>query len=245
MRDDLVAEIGRQEVVPHLVAVVHRLRRVEPHRHRLRADRQRSNKHVEVLERGLEMHHPLARFVVARTQLFRRGDARDADPLAAVERLHEEWIADLLADRLQIELRVVALRRRLKARIVGRHLVWDQPRLGHADPEAHQCAIGGVLLHRLERERVVQQIHVVDERHLLQPRTREVVPPRQPVDHQRIPRCRAKIERLVDDPLGHEPVPVDRPETRDERLECRGPILLGAEEEADQTLSQTASQEPR
>src|SRR5829696_446868 len=51
-RHDLVPELRREEVVPHVVAVVHRLRRVEPHRHRLRADRERADEDVEVLERG-------------------------------------------------------------------------------------------------------------------------------------------------------------------------------------------------
>ena len=101
--------------MPHLVAVVHRLRRVEPHRHRLGADRERADEDVEVFERGLQVHHPLARLVVARAQLLGRADARDADPLAAVERLHEERVADVLADRLEVERRVVALGGRLEA----------------------------------------------------------------------------------------------------------------------------------
>ena len=57
-----------------------------------------------------------------------------------------------------------------------------------------------------------------------------------------VARRRAQVERLVDDPLGPEPVPVDRPEARDERLERGRPVLLGAEEQPDQALSQTASQ---
>ena len=244
-REDLVAELRRQEVVPHLVAVVHRPRRVEPHRHRLGADRERAHEDVEPLERGLQVHHPLARLVVARAQLVGRPDARDADPLAAVERLHEERVPDVLADRLEVERRVVALGGRLEALVRRRHLVRDQPRVGHADPEAHQRAVGGVLLHRLERERVVQQVHVVHQRDLLQPRARQVVPPREPVDHERVARPVAEVERLVDDPLGAQRVAVDRAEPRDERLERRGPVLLGAEEQADRVLSHRASQEPR
>ena len=240
---DLVAELGRQEVVADLVAVVHRPRRVEPHRHRLGADRERAHEDVEVLERGLQVHHPLARLVVARAQLLGRADARDADPLAAVERLHEERVADVAADRLEVERRVVALGGRLEARVLRRHLVRDQPRLGHADAEPHQRAVRGVLLHRLERERVVQQVDVVHQRDLLQPGARQVVPPREPVDHERVARPVAQVERLVDDPLGAQLVAVDRAEPRDERLERGGPVLLGAEQQADHVLR--SSDEPR
>src|SRR5205814_9990043 len=72
--DDLIAELGREEVVPNLVAVVHRPAGVEPHRHRLGADRERAYEHVEALERRLQVHHPLARLVVTRTELLRRPD---------------------------------------------------------------------------------------------------------------------------------------------------------------------------
>ena len=71
-RDHLLAELRREEVVAYLVPVVHRPRRVEPHRHRLGADRERAHEDVEVLERGLQVHHPLARLVVARAELLRR-----------------------------------------------------------------------------------------------------------------------------------------------------------------------------
>ena len=118
-----------------------------------------------------------------------------------------------VADRLEIERRVVPLGRRLEALVGRRHLVRDQPRLRHTDPEPHQRAVRRVLLHRLERERVVQQVDVVHQRDLLQPRARQVVPPRQTVDHERVPRRGAEVERLVDDPLGRELVAVDRPET--------------------------------
>ena len=161
------------------------------------------------------MHHPLARLVVARAQLLGRADARDADPLAAVERLHEERVADVLADRLEVERRVVALGRSAgSARLSRRHLVRDQPRLGHADAEPHQRAVGGVLLHRLERERVVQQVDVVHQRDLLQPRARQVVPPREPVDDERVARPVAQVERLVEDRARCVSVvaAVDRPE---------------------------------
>ena len=81
-----------------LVALVHRPVGLEVHDHRLGADRERAREHVEVLDRGLQVHQPLAGLVVARAQLVGVRDPRDADPLAAVERLHVERVADLLRD---------------------------------------------------------------------------------------------------------------------------------------------------
>jgi len=98
----------------------------------------------------------------------------------------------------------------------------DQPGVRHANPEPHQRAVRRVLLHRLERERVVQQVDVVHQRDLLQPRARQVVPPRQPVDHQRVPGLRSEVERLVADPLRAQGVPVDRAEARDQRSNAAG-----------------------
>ena len=58
-----------------------------------------------------------------------------------------------------------------------------------------------MLLHRLERERVVEQVDVVHQGDLLQPLARQVVPPGEPVDHERVARLRAQVERLDHDPL--------------------------------------------
>ncbi len=220
-----------------LVAVVHRPVRLEVHDHRLGADREAAREDVEVLDRRLQVHQPLARGVVHRVQLGRVADASHADPLAAVERLHVQRVADLRCDLLQVERQVVALSRGLEALVRRRALVRDQPGLRHLQPEPHHRAVGGVLLHRLERERVVEQIHVVHERDLLQPLSRHRVPPAEPVDHERVTRLVAEVERLVRDPLAGELVRraavLDRAYAREEMLEGARPVLLGAEQEAD------------
>ena len=55
-----------------LVAVVQRPVGVEVHHHRLGADREAAREDVEVLDRGLQVHQPLARRVVDGVQLGRR-----------------------------------------------------------------------------------------------------------------------------------------------------------------------------
>ena len=94
-----------------------------------------------------------------------------------------------------------------------------------------------MLFHRLERERVVQQVDVVHQRRLLHPLTRDLVPPAEAVDHQRVARPRAEVERLVGDPLGAEVVRLAGVaylrQPGDERLEDPGPVVLGAEQETD------------
>src|SRR5205807_4363835 len=67
---------------------------------------------------------------------------------------------------------------------IWREAVRDEPRLRHAQAEPHHRAVRGVLLHRLERERVVQQVDLVHQGDLLQPLAREVVPPREAVDDE-------------------------------------------------------------
>ena len=161
---------------------------------------------------------------------------------AAVVGLHEQRVADLLGDRGQVERQVVAGGGVLEARVVRRVLVRDQHRRRHLEPEPDHRAVGRVLLHRLERERAVEQVHVVHQRDLLQPLAREVVPVREPVDHQLVARAVAQVERLDRDPLGRDPVAVpggvgDRPEPRDQRLERARPVVLGAEQQADQVAS--------
>ena len=221
-----------------LVAVVHRPVGLEVHHHRLGADREAAREDVEVLDRGLQVHQPLAGRVVDGVQLGRVADARDADPLAAVERLHEERVADPAGDLLEVEGEVVALGGRLEALVRGRLLVRDQPRLRHVQPEPHHRAVRGVLLHRLEGERVVQEVDVVHQRDLLQPLARHRVPPAEPVDHERVARAVAEVEGLVEDPLARQLVRLaavlDRADAADQVLEGRGPVLLGAEQQSDQ-----------
>ena len=68
-----------------------------------------------------------------------------------------------------------------------------------------------MLLHRLERERVVEEVHLVHQRELLQPLAGDVVPPREPVDDQLVARPVTEIERLVDDPFRDELVRLTGP----------------------------------
>ena len=90
-----------------------------------------------------------------------------------------------------------------------------------------------MLLHRLEREGVVEQVDVVHERDLLQPLARDVVPVRQPVDDEAVAAGLAQVERLDGDALDVVAVGVAahlqrRVEPADQRLERARPVLLGA-----------------
>ena len=156
------------------------------------------------------MHQPPPRGVVGALELGTVADPADADPLPAVVGLHEQRVADLLGDRGQVERLVVPGGRVLEAGVVRRVLVRDQHRRRHLQPEADHRAVGRVLLHRLERERAVEQVHVVHQRDLLEPLAREVVPVREPVDHQLVARPVAQVEWLHRDPLGGDPVAVPR-----------------------------------
>ena len=95
-----------------------------------------------------------------------------------------------------------------------------------------------MLLHRLERERIVEEVDLVHQCELLQPLARHLVPPGEPVDDQRVPGLVAEVEGLVDDPLGRELVPLTapakRPEAGEQGLEGPRPVLLGREEKPDQ-----------
>ena len=73
------------------------------------------------------MHQPLTRVLVREAELLRARDACDADPHAAVERLHEERIAHRVADLLQVEVGVVALGHGHEAGVVDRQAMRDQP----------------------------------------------------------------------------------------------------------------------
>ena len=111
----------------------------------------------------------------------------------------------------QVERQVVALGRRLEALVRRRLLVRDQPRVGDLQPESHHRAVRRMLLHRLERERVVQHVDVVHQHDLLQPLARQGVPPAEPVDHERVARSVAEVERLVRHPLDVEGVRLAAP----------------------------------
>ena len=128
-------------------------------------------------------------------------DPAHADPRAAVERLHVERVADLLGDLGEVERPVVA-RGGVGEPLVGRRLLArDHPGLRHLEAEPHHRAVGRVLLHRLERERVVEQVDAVHQRDLLDPLARDVVPVREPVDDERVARAHAQVERLDRHPL--------------------------------------------
>ena len=237
----LVAGLGREEVVRDGVAVVHRQVGPEVHDHRLGADRERAGEHVEAVDRRLQVHQPLAGAVVGALELGLVLDVADADPLAAVVGLHEQRVADLLGDPLEVERLVVLGRRVGEARVVGRVLVRDEHRLRHLQAQPQHRAVGGVLLHRLERERAVEQVDVVHQRDLLQPLAREVVPVGEPVDDEVVARLVAQVERLHRDPLDGHVVAraggvLDRAEPAEQRLERARPVLLGAEQQADQVI---------
>ena len=182
-RRRLVAGRLGQEAVGHGVPVVHRLVRPEVHHHRLRADGQRPGE-VLVVDGGLEVHQHLAGLVVRAVQVAAVVDPGDPAPAAAVERLHVQRVAELLGEVVEVERLVVLLRRVGPADVVDRVLVRHQRGRRDLEAEPDHRAVGAVLLHRLERERAVEQVGPVDQRRLLQPLARVVVPVRQPVDHQ-------------------------------------------------------------
>ena len=198
--EHLVAGRRGQEVVLDRVPVVHRQLGPELHHHRLRPDGQRADEHVVALDRLLQVHQPLARGVVGRVQFGAVADPRHAHPAAAVVRLHEQRVAQRLGHLVEVERLVVPGGGVGVAGVVDRVLVRHQHGLGHLQAQPDHRAVGGVLLHRLERERAVEQVHVVHQRDLLQPLARVVVPVRQPVDDQRVPGPVAQVERLDGDP---------------------------------------------
>ena len=95
-----------------------------------------------------------------------------------------------------------------------------------------------MLLHRLERERRVQQVGAVHQRGLLEPLARVVVPVGEAVDHQAGAHRVGEPERLDREPLAAYLVPLaavdHRADPGQDRLEGPWPVLLGAEEEPDQ-----------
>ncbi len=240
--EDLVAQLRAQEVVVDGVAVVHRLVGTEVHDHRLGADRERAGEDVEAVDGGLQVHQPLAGGVVRVVQLLGVADVAHAHPLAAVVGLHEQRVADVLGDRLEVERPVVARRGVRVAGVLRRVLVRHEDGLRHLQPEPQHRAVRGVLLHRLERERRVEQVHVVHQRDLLEPLARDEVPVGEAVDDEVVARLVAQVERLDRDPLARHVVGaaggvLDRPETREQRLEGARPVLLRAQQQSDQVIS--------
>ena len=71
----------------------------------------------------------------------------------------------------------------------------------HVEAEPDHRAVRRVLLHRLERERAVEQVGAVDQRGLLQPLARVVVPVGEPVDDQAGADRVDEVERLDRQPL--------------------------------------------
>ena len=199
-RHRLVPGLRGQEAVVDRVAQVHGLVRPELHDHRLGADGQRTGEDV-VVDGLLQVHEHLAAGVVRGVQFGGVVDARDAAPGPAVVGLHEQRVADLRGDGIQVEGLVVPGGGVRVARVVDRVLVRHEHGLGHLEAEPHHRAVGRVLLHRLERERAVQQVHAVHQRDLLQPFPGHVVPVGEPVDDQVVPRPVAQPERLDGDPL--------------------------------------------
>jgi hypothetical protein len=165
------------------VALVQRLRRVVLDRPRLRADPDAAHEAVEGEDALLQVHHELARFVVGVAQRLLVVDLVDPDPAAAVEGLHEERVAEVLAHLSEVEELRVALERHLQVRLLLVRLRRDQPGRRDRQPEAHHRAVRRVLLVRLHRPRVVEDVDAVQDHGLLDPLAAEVVPVRQPVDH--------------------------------------------------------------
>ena len=221
----------------HRVALVHGSLGVEMQHHRLGSDAEAAGEDVVPLHGGLQVHQPLLGLVVGAVQCVDVLDATHPHPGAAVERLHVQRHADVARHLGEIEPAQVPLRGDGESRIVRRLLVGHHPRLGNAQPQPDHGAVRGVLLHGLERERVVEQVDVVHERHLLQPLARQVVPPGEPVDDEPEAGGGSEVEGLVPDPLRRELVRLapmaDRPDAAEEGRERRRPILFGCEQQPD------------
>src|SRR5579859_1755261 len=218
---------------------MHRLVGPEPHHHRLGADRQRAGEHVVALDRLLQVHEHLPAGVVRGVKFGRVADPRDAAPGAAVVWLHEQRVADARRDRVEVERPVVPRGRVHVAGVVDGILVRHQHRLGHLEAKPHHRAVRRVLLHRLERERAVEQVHVVHEGDLLQPLPGVVVPVGEPVDRQVVARPVAQAERLDGDALAAEGVrraagAGHRTQAAQYLLERARTVFLGAEQQPDQ-----------
>ena len=184
------------------------------------------------------MHQHLAGRVVGPVELIAVVDPADATPGSAVERLHEHRKADPTGHLVQVERQVVGAGRVGPLLMIEGVLVRHQHGGWDVESEPDHRAVGGVLLHGLERERIVEQIGAVHQRGLLQPLPGVVVPPGQPVDHHIVPDRVPEVERLDRDSLGVERVVrvvvPDASELSDQRFEGSWPVVLGAEQESDQ-----------
>ena len=228
-----------EEPVADVVALVHRLLGPEVHHHRLGADRQRPGE-VVVVDGGLEVHEHLAGVVVRRVQVVLVVDTAHPAPPAAVERLHVERVADLGREHVEVERLVVLGGGVGPAVVVDRVLVGHQDRRRDLEAEPDHRAVRRVLLHRLEGEGAVQQVGAVDQRGLLQPLARVVVPVCEPVDHQAGTDRVGEGERLDREPFAREmvrrTVDVQRSYEAQNLLEGLRPVLLRTEEQADQMV---------
>jgi len=74
---------------------------------------------VERMHRGLQVHQALAALLVALAQRCLVGDAADRAPAAAVVRLHEHRVADLVPDRAEVEQLRVRLERRRESAVAS------------------------------------------------------------------------------------------------------------------------------
>ena len=226
------------EVLGHRVAVVQRGARVVLDDLGLRAEADAAHEAVERVDRLLQVHDQLAALVVALAERLRVVDLDDALPAAAVERLHEHRVAQPLADGAEVEQARVALQRRLQ---IGQRLVRlgrQHPRLRDRHAQVHHGAVGRVLLHRLHRPRVVEDVEAVHQDGLLDPLAAGVIPVGQPVDDQVVADVLAQVERLdghaVDLDAHLIALPVDdQIEALDELLVTDRPADVGAQRQPD------------
>ena len=201
----------------------------------LRSDADGADEQVEGVDGLLQVHDPLARFFVGSAQLLRVVDAGDADPGAAVVGLHEERVAEALADLLELPLATVALHRGVDVGVVGEPLLGrDHPGLGDRHPELHHGAVGGVLLHRLQRPRVVEHVEAVHDDGLLDPLAAGMEPVGEAVEDHVVADRLAQEERVDGDAFDVEvdAVAADRDaevQPLDDLLEAAGPADVGAE----------------
>src|SRR5215207_6166849 len=166
---------------------------------------------------------------------------------------HVHRVADLLPHRGEIKGPVVARGGWGEALVLGWDLVGQQPGRGHVEPEPDGGAVAGVLLHRLEGERVVEQVGPVHQGDLLEPFPRVVVPVGEAVDDQGVADGLTQVEGLDGDPLGGHlvglAVELDaRGEPAQVLLERGRPVVLGPEQQADQVgpgHGAPSSDEPR
>ena len=203
----------------------------------LRSHPEDPDEYVPGLCGTLQVHDAAARLLVRRLQLVGVVDPAHPHPGASVVRLHEEGVAELLANLTKIEQPGVALQSRLQ---VGGGLVLlgrDHPGVGHGQAEPHHRHVRAVFLHRLEGPRVVEDVQPVHEHGLLDPLPADLVPVGEPVEHDVVPRVLSQVEGLDRDPLHLDPVRLafvgDGPEAVDDPLETRRPAEVRPQRQPD------------